>query len=774
MTSIINISGLSVGMAAAVLIMIWVHTETSFDNYKDKGNIYLLYTSLPTAGWIWETTPLKLAPAIKDGVPEIELTARLCTNNLPVFNVKGNIFYQKQSAYVDEDWFKLFGYQFKEGNASGFDANPFSVIITESEAVKYFGRQNAVGQIIHIDSANYLVRGVLADPTINSSFQYQAFLPISVLLTNPQIRENDEQWGNANYITFIKASYGSNSDKVIGKINSILQKKVKPDDYTPVSILSLKEMHFANFFQFSSFVHGNQNTVYLFSLLGFLLLLIACINYVNLTTAKASVRAKEVSIRKITGANRSHLFFQFIVESLFISILSLFVTLILLKLSLPIFNTLTGRIFTLPANSAVLWIVSGITLLTALLLNSIYPALVLSSFKPLNVFRGRTILKLKDNAFRKGLVVLQFTISVILICSTIVIYNQMNFIQTNDPGYNRSEVVSFALPPSVDRQQRESLMHTMKQELLSESGIESVTTSNQPIVDMGSYCSACADWAGRDTGYNPKIAQLSADADFQKTMQLHMQDGRWFRQGDKADRHGVILNETAVQEFRLRKPILGQSFIFKGDTGLVLGVVKNFTFKSMHEKMGPLVIFNNPSWRSHFMVRVAPKSVANALINIQKVWRTYLPQSPLEYTFLDDSFNNLYKEDQQSSSLMFVFAVIALVISALGLFSLSAFEAEQRTKEIGIRKVLGASVAGIMALISKDFIKLVCIAITVATPIAWTAMHAWIENFAYRIDLSWWIFAVAGLSAIAIALITISFQSVKAALANPIMSLRCD
>ncbi len=773
-TSFINITGLSVGITAVVLILLWVQNETSFDNYKDKKSIYRLTTRIPATGWVWETTPLLLADAIKNEVPEIEKTTRLYTNNWPVFNIKGNLFYGKDCAYVDSDWFSFFHYDFKEGNATSFNENPFSIILTTSEAKKYFSKISPVGQTIRIDSINYEVKGVVADAPINSSFQYKAFIPIAALLTNPQIRKNDEQWNNANYITFIKTIPGSNPDKIAKKIADVLKKKNNDEGSSSISMISLNDMHFETEIQNSAFVHGNRKTVYIFTFLGFLLLLIACINYVNLTTAKASLRAKEVSIRKITGASRSNLFFQFIAESVLISLLSLSTTLLLVQLCLPVFNELTGRTFSLPLTSPGLWEVLIITLLIATLLNSIYPALLLSSFKPLNVFRGITVLKVKNSSFRKCLVVLQFTISVILIASTIIIYCQMQFIQKGNPGYNRSQVLSFVLPPTVNREKKESLIQAIKQDLLSQSSIESVSTSNQPIVNIGSMCTECADWAGRDTSYNPKIAQFSADADFQKTMQLQMKEGRWFREDHVDDKHGFILNETAVKDFRLNTPAIGQQFIFKGDTGQIIGVTKDFTYKSMHEKLGPVIVFNNPEWRNHFVVRSAAKNASTAILGVEKAWKKYMPGSPLEYTFLDDTFNNLYKQDQQTSFLVLVFAVIAVVISALGLFSLAAFEAEQRIKEIGIRKVLGATVVGITTLLSKDFAKLVCIAILIASPVAWWAMNKWLQNFAYRINIEWRVFALAGLIALLIALITVSFQAIKAAVANPVKSLRTE
>ena len=773
-TKAINVLGLSVGMTAAVFILLWVQNEMNFDDYhKDESSIYRLTTRLPSQGWVWESTPLLLADAIKKEVPEIKNAARLYTSNWPIFTIKDNQFFSKGCAYVDEAWFNIFRYDFKEGNAAGFDANPFSIILTNTEAKKYFGTATALGQTIRVDSVNYQVRGVVADAPTNSSFQYTSFIPISALLTNPQIKENDEQWGNANYITFVKNSTGSNPGVVEKKITDVMASKSK-GDATPISMIALKDMHFETEIDNSTFIHGNRNTVYVFSILGFLLLLIACINYVNLTTARASLRAREVSVRKINGADRSHLFMQFITESLSISLLSLVATLVLIKCCLPVFNQLTEKTFELPLTSLNVWKVLGCTLLAALVLNSIYPALLLSSFKPLNVFRGNTVLKVKDSSFRKGLVVLQFTVSVILIAGTIVIYSQLQFIHHKNPGYNRSQVLSFMFPQTIERAKKESMMNAMKHDLLAESSIEKVATSNQPLVNLGSVCTECADWKGRDTSYNPKITQLSADIDFENTMQLKMKEGEWFGESNNNGAHGFILNETAVKDFELPVPATGSWFVFKGDTGRVIGVVNDFSYKSLHEKSGPVVVFNNPKWRNFFSVRIAGEKATAGLSSVNKVWKKYVSDSPLEYDFLDDTFNNLYKQDQQTSFLMIVFAVIAIVISALGLFSLAAFEAAQRTKEIGVRKVLGATVAGITKLLSKDFVKLVCIAILVASPIAYFAMNKWIQNFAYRIDIAWWMFALAGLFALLIALLTVSLQAVRAAVANPVKSLKAE
>ncbi len=773
-TSVINIFGFSVGMTAAVFIFLWVQNELSFDNYHaDTNKIYRLTTNLKSQGWIWETTPLLLGDAVQKEVSEIEKTARLYDGNMPVFNIKNNSSYDKKCAYVDATWFDIFHYDFIAGSANAFAKDPNSIILTASDAIKYFGSTNITGTVIHADSTDLVVRGVVKDALSNSSFQYTSFIPLSNLLKDKNRRENDEDWGNANYITFIKTRSSTNIASLEKKITNVYAKNSGDNEGT-ITLMPLKQMHFENDIQNSVYQHGSKNTVYIFTVLAVLLLLIACINYVNLTTAKASLRAKEVSVRTIVGANRVQLFYQFIAEALLVSFISMLITLLLVLLCLPVFNSLTDKNFELTIASASMWKVIGVTLLAAFILNSIYPALTLSSFKPLNVLKGFTILKIKDAYFRKALVVFQFTISVMLICGTIVIYKQMQFVQQTNPGYNKSQVLSFYLPRTIDFNTKDVLIQTIKNELLSKPGIQNATISNQQIVDIGSYSTGAADWDGHDTSFNPKIAQLSADADYAKTLQLQMKEGRWFQQGNLADENNVVLNETAINELHIHQPYIGQRFKWKGKTGEIIGVVKDFKYKSLHDKTGPLVAFQAPNWYNFFAVRVEPNSASQSVAYIEDVWKKFFPGTPLEYNFLDDSFNQLYKTDQQTSSLIFGFAFIAIVISSLGLFALAAFTAEQKAKEIGIRKVLGASIASITQLLTKDFLKLVVIAIVVAFPIAWIAMNKWLQNFAYRINIEWWMFLIAGFIAVVIAIATISFQAMKAAIANPVKSLRTE
>jgi len=716
--------------------------------------------------------------AVKD-IPEVQRSAMVIINSWggPLLNIYHKAFTEKTTAWIDKTWFKIFHYDFVAGNTAAFEKDPFSVILTESKAKKYFGKANAIGQVIKVDTVNYTVQGIIKDNPVNSSFRFDILLQMDGRLSNPAVLKNDKGWNNFGYTTFLQLRPGVNKASIEKRLNTLLKSK-RDNDNIDVSLQLLNGMYFETDLQSSDMPHGNKKTTYIFSLLGILLLVTACINYVNLTTAKASLRAKEVSVKKIVGAKRAHLFFQFVVESLIISLSGLVIAFELIQLCLPLFNTITEKNFHLPVTSPSMWKVLGGTLIFSTILNGLYPALLLSSFKPLYVFRGKSILKLSDGAVRKGLVVFQFTLSMILITGTLIIYSQLKYMQTTNPGYNVAQVMSIQIPYKVydafpDEKGRARFFMTFKNELQSKSNIASVCSGGSEIVNIGGISSGNADWDGRDTTFNPSVTQLSADAGFQKMFQLQMKDGRWFKAGTE-DYHNYILNETAAGLFNMHKPVIGQRFTFGGDTGRIIGIVKDFYFKSMHEKIGPLVLSYNRGSDSYFFIKTAPGNIQAAIHAVENVWNKFVSDQPFNYNFLDDNFNTLYKNDIKTSRLILIFSVIAVILSAMGLFGLAAFTTEQRTKEIGIRKVLGASVQQITGLLSKDFITLVFIAIVIATPVAWWVMNKWLQEFAYRIKLTAWLFMAAGLLAVIIALLSVSIHAIKAAIANPVRSLRTE
>jgi len=780
MTSI-NVAGLGIGMAAAVLIAMWVQNELSYDKAQpDANNIYRIKVRLAISKsetWVWETSQYVLGDFASRQIPEISGLTRLKSHYNDLNMHYGNrIITEKKSAYVDDGWFKMFHYQFVKGSADAFNKHPFSMIITESTAKKYFGGEDAIGKVLRVDTNNYQVQAVIKDNPANSSFQYNLLMPVAAQFADPRQKKNALEWGNYNYLTFLKLKPGANPTAIGNKLKTIVHQNKKGDKGDQkFELISLPDIHFENDLQSSSILHGNRTIVNVFMVLGALLLITACINYVNLTTARASLRSKEVSVRKIVGAGRLHLFGQFMSESLLVSFLALVLATLLVQGALPWFRSFTGKELNNPLTSPVILLILGSTLLISFLLNGLYPALLLSSFNPMSVFRGKSVLNFKDVALRRVLVVAQFTISVVLIVGTLVIYRQLRFMQTMDPGYNRAQVFSFSFPywtiPHFDYKKSDALLTAVKQELKEQSATSNVAMAGSGLVNFGNASSGGFDWAGRPKDFDPSFAPLDADLDFQNLMHLKIKEGRWFN-NDISDRKNVLLNETALHLINLRGSPIGQRFVHQGDTGVIIGIVKDFHYKSLHDKIGPMVISNRAG--EGFYIKTAPGNTAAAIAAAGAVWKKYFPDAPFVYDFLDETYNDLYKAEQQSSVLITLFACIAIFISALGLLGLAAFAAEQKVKEIGIRKVLGASMQHIVRLLSIDFVKMVVIASVIAFPVAWWAMNKWLQDFAYRISLSWWIFAGAAAIALLIALVTVSFQAVKAAVANPVNSLRSE
>jgi len=649
------------------------------------------------------------------------------------------------------------------------------MILTESKSKKYFGNEDPIGKTVRIDTLDYEIRGVVKDIPPNSSFQYDVLIPVAANFSNPANRKNDESWGNFNYLTFIKTLPTASIKELSAKVTSIIQEQKKKDDIT-LGLVPIADMHFENDLQTSYFEHSNKKVVLIFAVLGILLLLIACINYVNLSTARASLRAKEVSVKKITGAGRGQLFLQFIFESALVSVISLLVTLVIVKLALPSFNQFTGKNFALSFANKWLWMITSGTLLGSIILTSIYPAILLSSFKPILIFRGLNAFQIKDTSLRKGLVVVQFTIAIILMIGTIVIYKQLKFINHQGSAYDRSQILCFSIPYKLlskhKDEGRAQFVNSVKQEMQKQLPIKQVSVMSQnSIVNMTGFSSGeSTDWDGRDKDFKPGIAFFKVDTDFNKLMNLEMAAGRWYLP-DNSDKHNSILNETAVKLFNVRQPVIGQRFTSQGDTGVIIGIVKDFHYKSLHEKIGPVVIRNEENYNSTFLVKSEKGKIVEAQKAAEKVWSKFFPNQPFEYKFIDEEFEKLYRADQKT---VWLFSCLAIFLSCLGLFGLAAFTAERRTREIGVRKVLGATIPDIVNLISREFVLLVIVSMIIASPIAWWAMNKWLEDFSYRINIAGWFFGAAGLVTMLVALMTVSFHAVKVAITNPVKSLRTE
>lgn len=782
--SAINLAGLSIGMTAAVLIMLWVQNEWSYDNYHPKvEQVYRITNHVPITPeetWVWDNSPYALTEIAKKEIPDIEALAyvRPTSNYGPTLNIRGEYFKEKKAAYVSAEWFDLFKYDFVSGSPTTFFHDPFSIAMTESAAKRYFGKSEPMGQLVKIDTINYQVAAILKDQPTNSSFRFEVMIPIAATYADPKRLENDRQWGNFNYITFIRINPLAKQQQVAAKLKHLLDINRK-ENKVSVSLLPLRELHFDNTVQNISFPLGNRQSVYVFAILAVLILVVACINYVNLTTARASMRAKEVSVRKIVGAPRSTLFGQFVAESLFTSSLALIITIILVQLALPFFNRITDLQFSLPITEGSFWLLIGITIVTVTLLTGIYPALLLSSFKPISLFKGGNILKLKDVTLRKVLVTTQFAVSVMLITATLVMYRQLDFIKHQNTGYDRSQILTFTLPWKVmqpfrnDDKAVAAFQDRFKRQLLAISGVEKVSMANESILNVASSSAGNADWAGRPSDYEPSMVRFAADTDLPGMFNLQLKEGRWFHPHDDFDRkNNFILNETAVKQLKIQQPVIGQYFKFNGDSGQIIGVLKDFHFKSLHTPITPMVYHVGDQVQLFHFVRVAPKSIGSVIAGVEKIWKATVPGQPFEYEFLDEAFDKQYRAENRMSTLMIIFASIAIFISCLGLLGLAAFSAERRTKEIGIRKVLGASVSSIITLLSKEFVWLVLVGGLIAVPVAWWAMNKWLQNFAYRVSLSPWTFASAGLLVLVITLVIVGLHSLRAASNNPTSSLR--
>ena len=776
--SFINVIGLAIGMATTALLVVWIQNELSYDTFHAKSkNIYRINTHLKindTDTWHWSSTPLKLADYFKDNAPEVLQSTRL---NIPYgefFSVKidNNVIGEKSFAFVDKNWFKVFDYQFTKGNAQDFSSDKYNIAITESKAKQYFGNANPIGKIVSRDSINFVVKAVFKDNPANSSFQFDVLAHNDARLANPKVLENDSDWGNFNYQTFIVCNDGLNIKKTSEKFTKLLAKlREDKDNNTTLEIQPIADLHFDTVVQSEGLTaSGDKSALYIFAIVAVFILLIACINYVNLTTARASQRGKEVSIKKMIGASNSSLFNQFFVESVITSIAAAVTSVILLIYGLPILDNLANNHFSLA--SPIIWVILGAITLLSIVLTGIYPSILLSSFNPIKVLKGINVGGAKNTTFRRSLVIVQFTFTIVILISTLLIFKQLKFIQAKNLGYAKENIYTLTIPWNIKN--NKAVHQTLLQKLQAESSIRDVTASSMSIIDMQSSHSGSLNWDGKKPDWQPTVSQMSVTSDFNAFFKLKIQNGRWFSEANAGDDNHVILNETAIKELKIPQPAVGQRFEFHGRKGQIIGVVKDFHYRSPREKINPLVIFRNNNWQSTIYIKTAPNQFKQALATTEKLWKELIPDLAFKYDFLDDSYAKLHEKEAKQSLMFNAFTSIVLLISCFGLFGLATFSAEQRTKEIGIRKVLGASIASITVLLSSDFVKLVLISIMLASPIAYYFMNQWLEGFAYKIEIEWSVFALAGTMALLISFLTVSYQAIKAALMNPVKSLKTE
>jgi len=781
--SFINIMGLSVGIACCLLILLFVRDELSYDRYHEKGDrICRLVDSFEAPGGMdrhFAFSSAPIAPALKNDFPEVEDAVRLISRRR-LGEYAGKKFYENYLFYADASLFSIFTFPLIRGNPETALEEPNSVVISQETALKYFGEEEPVNKTLKLDGNDFLVTGIMENMPKSSHFYANIFCSFKTLEQSEDFRENYLQsWARHEFYTYILMQENYDYRVLEAKLPGFIEKYAAQEireilGGTMSSRLQpLRSIHLHSNLHFEIRTNGDIKYVYIFSIIAFFILLIACVNYMNLATARSANRAKEVGLRKVVGANRKQIIKQFLGESFLITVTALLLSLVLVVLALPFFNSLTGKQMEIAdlITGTLLFSIMIILFFTGIISGS-YPAFLLSHFKPVNVFKGAVSKGSKSSFLRKGLVVFQFSISIILIISTVVVLDQLDFLRNRKLGFNKEHVVVVPITTSSIRDNAE----TIKAELMQNPNIISSTIS---IGVPGGIVAGDAIRLVTEEGKKTfTVRMIYTDHDYIKTMGIEIVKGRDFSKDMKTDaQEAFIINEAAVRELQLIKPLETQ-FEWGGPQygiekkGKVIGVVKDFQFQSLKADISPLVIHINSGNAFVFAMRILPEDIPGTLKYIEDKWKELVPEHPFEYTFMDETFDKLYRSEEKLGKIFNYFSFLALLIAVAGLFGLASFVVEQRSKEIAVRKVLGASIISVFTLISKEFTKWVLIANIIAWPLAYIAMGRWLREFAYRVSVGFWIFILAGGLALLVAWLTVSYQTVRAALANPVDSLR--
>lgn len=776
--SIINITGLAVGLTACFLIFLYVRFETSYDNFHTKADrIYRVVTDTktPTETIRQGITTGPLAINMKKDFPEVEDAVRLSRDEFLVR--KGDIkFQEKRTLLADSTLFNLFDFTLISGNKHTALVEPMSIILSQTAARKYFGNENPMGKQVLLTGAAIpaIVTGIMKDIPENSHIQADMLVSLSSSKQIYGAPTSDSEWTNHNYYTYLLLKPHTDAKALEKKFPAFMEfhhgrqaRELQMQDW--LSLEPLRDVYLKSDRE-ANMMSGSISNVYIFSIIAVFILLIAAINFINLTTARSTERAKEVGVRKVVGADRWQLTRQFIGESVIISLMAFVLSVLLCTLFMPLFNQLAGKvisknIFSHPLNILILFLLSvGIGMLAGF-----YPSLVLSSFRPVQVLKGRFSTGTKGLLLRKGLVVFQFTVSIILIVGTIIVYTQLQYMRNQDLGFSKEQMI--VINTNYDKNK-----DVFKQSLNAVPGVLSVCySSHVPGGGFNAAYTQLQNKAGEMQKTN--IDLYFVDFNFINQYKFKLVAGRSFSNEFKTDStQAMVINESAAKMLGYASPqeAVGRNFDQWGRKGKIIGVLKNFHFQSLQQSIQPLAMRFEPWGLGTISIKVSTEKLPSTIKGIEDKWKQLIPNRPFEYNFLDDSFNNQYKAEEKFGNLFFNFAVLAIFISCLGLLGLASYSTIQRTKEIGVRKVLGASVSNIVNLLSIDFIKLVLIAFVIAAPVSWYGMNVWLKDFAYRTSIGWWVFAVAGIAAIVVAFFTISFQAIKAAVANPVKSLRAE
>ena len=783
--SFINIFGLATGMACSLLIFLFVKDETSYDRFHhDANQIYRVVkdfvnddgSRLPDA-----TTPPALAPAMQKDIPEVAITTRVFPGWGANFLIKyGDKKINEEKLYrVDSSFFDVFTFPFVHGNAKDAFKEVQSIVLTESSAKRYFGNDNPVGKTLQIDRlGNLMVTGVIKDVPHASHFHFD------FLISTRKFGGNiDADWGFYNFYTYAKLKPNSDITAFTKKVQDVYKRNTT-DGSNIFYVQPLTDIHLTSNLKWELEPNSDKLYVYVFTIIGIFILLIAGINYVNLATAKASVRAKEIGVRKVTGALRSSLIAQFLVESVITSLLAAVLAVIFAQLLLPVANALTLKQLTVIGNPGVL----GYMLVGVLLLGMIagfFPAIYLSSFKPIAVLKGLKMSEKGTLSLRKTLVVVQFTISIVLIIGVLIISQQMRYLQSAKLGLNKEQVIVVKNAGAMTAAERNAFQNTV----LQVQEVKKIATSDGVVGGQ--------NWTNSMSVKGSQNSQLvnflNVSYDFLDVLGIEMKEGRSFSSQFPADTlsngipggpleqtvGSIILNETAVKDLGVTAPAVGKQILWNSDADTmyyvtIVGVAKDFHFTSLRNEIKPFAFVNNSNRPANFTIKLSTDNVQSSLAQIENTWKKFLAERDFEYYFLDETYAKLYQSEERFQKVFISLVILGIIIACLGLLGLATFSAQQRVKEIGVRKVLGASVPHVVALLSKDFLKLVLIALVLAIPVAWWLMNEWLKDFAYRINIEWWIFLIAAIIAIIIAFVTVSTQAIKAAISNPVKSLRTE
>ncbi len=768
--SLINIFGLALGMTSSLLILLWVNDERNADGFHVYGDrLYTIYERQYHDGQIdaGYYTPGLLADEMKIVFPEVQFATGMAWNELNTFEANGKILKQSGN-FGGKDFFKIFSYALVEGDTANALKSSVDIAISRKMAEEFFGSaHDAIGKAIRYQNRKDLnVAAVFENAGPSSSMKFDYILNWETFLENNGWAK---EWGNNGPSTYVVLNAGADADAFRQKIKKFIELYNKEENFRiELDIQLFRDKYLHSNFKNGEIIGGRIQYVTLFSIVAVFILLIACINFMNLTTARSVKRAKEIGVRKVVGALRSTLIRQFMGEAIWIVILSFALALLCVALLLPVFNTIVQKQISLPLSSPFFWISLGsLTLVTGLISGS-YPALYLSSFSPVRVFKGS--LKFTSSAlwFRKGLVVFQFVLSILLIIGTIVVTRQVDYIQSVNLGYDRENLIYIPLEGELSGKYQ-----LFKERSLAMPGIQSVSSITQSPTSISNGTGGVV-WEGKDPASMLQFTQAAIGYDFIKTMGLEMLEGRDFSREYATDSAGYIVNETALKIFNYKDPI-GMPLTFWQKKGTIVGIVKDFHFNSLHVAITPLVLrLGEHLGYGWALVKTEPGKTKEALASMGSLWKELNPQFPFTYQFSDEEYQKMYQSEEIVSKLSNGFAFLAIFISCLGLLGLAMFTAEQRTKEIGIRKVLGASMASLFNLLSKEIIAMVFVAIIIASPLAWIVMNDWLKEYAYHIDITLWVFLVAGSIAVLIALATVSLQTIRALLANPAKSLRTE